>query len=227
VQSSIKRGGTATYVVQVSTENESASDVSVTLTTLPSSQKPAFTSGCTTGDKTAACTVSSVSDQKPVVLHAQIPVASTATSVSSLKLTATASIVTTVKWTPPAATETVAVTAASPSRATSSSSAATQTVLPLGPLPDLNGVSSSLIGAGNASGLFPAITPGATPARTPSPGAPTQSSKQNAEPVSYSSALAPVLTAQIAGLIALALAIMLTVTRTSLRKRSRSGKPAS
>jgi hypothetical protein len=96
--------------------------------------------------------------------------------------------------------------------------------VPLGPLPDLNGVSSSLIGAGNASGLFPAISPAATTRPSPSPGVRAAGSRRNAGSAAYSSTLAPVLTAQVAGLIALALALMLTVTRLSLRKRSRAPK---
>jgi hypothetical protein len=99
-----------------------------------------------------------------------------------------------------------------------------------GPLPDLNGVSSSLIGAGNAAGLFPAISPAAAATTTgpaPSPGVHAAGAKQSAESVAYSSTLAPVLTAQVAGLIALALALMLTVTRLSLRKRFRGPKPGS
>jgi hypothetical protein len=94
--------------------------------------------------------------------------------------------------------------------------------MPLGPIPNLNSVSSSLIGAGNASSLFPAIIPSATP--NSSPPIQPQGGKRDAEPVSDSSALGfgkPGLTGQVAGLIALALAIMLTVTRLSLRKRSR------
>jgi hypothetical protein len=105
--------------------------------------------------------------------------------------------------------------------------------LPLGPIPNLNGVSStligsSLIGPGNAAGLFPAIVPSATPGS--SPGIRPPGGKQNATPVADSSTLAlgrPVLTAQVAGLLALALAIMLTVTRVSLRKRLRSRKQGS
>jgi len=239
-QSSIQRGQKAAYVVQVSTVNNgSASNVSVALTAQPSSQIPTFTSGCAKGDGTATCTVSSVSDKQPAVLNAQIPVASSATSVTSVTLTATASIVTSVKWTPPSAAETVTVTsvsaspASSPSPAKSSAGASPQTTLPLGPIPNLNGVSSSLIGssligAGNASGLFPAIVPSATPGS--SPGIHPQGGKGNAEPVSDSSTVAfgrPVLTAQLAGLLALAVAIILTVTRVSLRKRFRSWKQRS
>ena len=227
--------------MRVSTENNgSATNVSVALAAQPASLKPTFTSGCAEGDGTASCTVSSVSDKQPANLDAQIPVASGATSVTSVKLTATASIVTWVRWEPPSAAETVAVTAAaaSASRAKSSPAAAPQTTLALGPVPDLNGVSnkligngvsSSLIAAGNASSLFPAINPSATP--NSSPGIQPQGDKQNAEPVSLlssdSSALGfvasgkPGITGQVAGLIALALAVMLTVTRLSLRRRFR------
>jgi hypothetical protein len=205
--------------VAVSTENGSAADVSVTLTAQPSSQKPTFTSGCTTGDKTATCTVSSVSDDKAVDLDAQIPVAS---SVSSVKLTATASIVTTAKWTPPEADATVTVTspsAKSPAKA-SSAKALPESIIPLGPLPELNGVSSSLIGAGNAAGLFPAISPAPAASAAPSPSAmPARSTRRNAATAADSSALAPVLTAQIAGLVALAAAIALTMTRKRFRSR--------
>ena len=76
-QSSVKPGQEAAYTVQVSTENNgSAATVSVALVAQPSSQKPAFASGCAKGDGTAGCTVSSVSDKQAADLHAQIPVAS-------------------------------------------------------------------------------------------------------------------------------------------------------
>jgi hypothetical protein len=203
----------------------------VALTAQPSGQKPTFTSGCAKGAGTASCTVSSVSDKQPVSLKAQIPVAASATSVTSVKLTATASVTTTEKWTPPSAAETVAVTAASASpssspTATPPAGVAPGTTLPLGPIPNLNNVSSQLIGAGNASGLFPAINPSATP--SPSPGSPAPNSQRT--PVAAPSAIAfvqPGLTGQVAGLIALAVAVLLTVTRLSLRKRFRSRKQGS
>ena len=178
--------------MRVSTENNgSATDVTVALTAQPSGQKPRFVSGCAKGAGTASCTISSVSDKQPVSLNAQIPVAASATSVTSVKLTATASIVTTEKWTPPSAAETVAVTAASASPATSPASSSPAGVvpegaLPLGPIPDLNGASSQLIGAGNAAGLFPAINPSATP--SPSPGTPAPGGQRR--PVPDSSAIA-------------------------------------
>jgi hypothetical protein len=233
VQASVARGQSAAYIVQVSTKDGgSASHVTVALTSQPSSQKPLFTGGCGDSNGSASCPVSAVSDKQAVTLHAQIPVASDATSVSSVKLTATASITTAAKWTPPAAAETTAVTAAkasgggSPSSSSSAPPAAPGTTLPLGPVPNLNSVSSSLIGAGNASELFPAISPGATP--SPSPGNGTD--RRNAAPVPGSSAIAfvqPGLTGQVAGLIALAVAVLLTVTRLSLRRRFRSRKQGS
>jgi hypothetical protein len=231
-QSSIKRGQTATYVVQVSTQNGPASDVSVALTAQPSSQKPAFSSGCAKGDGSASCNIDSVTANKTVSLDAQIAVASNATSVSSVKLTATASVATTAKWTPPAAAETTAVTAVSATSAKSSASSSTSPgathldVVPLGPVPDLNGEASQLIGAGNAAGLFPTISPshGATSgsAATAQPTAGNTAPVSDASPVSDTS---PVFTAQVIGLIALGVAIMLTVTRLSVRKRP--GKPRS
>ena len=226
-QSSVVRGQQAAYVVQVSTENNgSASNVSVTLTAQPSSQKPTFTSGCAKGNGTATCTVSSVSDKQPAKLHAQIPVAASATSVTSVKLTATASIVTSAKWTPPAATETVAVTSASAAPAKSPAGPSPQTTLPLGPIPNLNNIASQIIGAGDASGLFPAIGPSASPNSPPA--SRSAVGKGNSEPVSAASPVAlaqPGLTGQLAGLVALALAVMLTVTRLSLGRRLRSRKP--
>jgi hypothetical protein len=233
-QASINRGQKAVYVVQLSIGNKgSASGVTVALTARPASQQPVFTSGCLKGEGTASCAVSSVSDKQPVSLRAQIPVAAGASSVTSVTLTATASVVTTEKWTPPSAAETVAVTAAPASPASSSAGALSpgvppETALPLGPIPNLNGVSSQLIGAGDASGLFPAISPSDTP--SPSPGSPAPAGEAKGRPNPSSSAIAfvqPGLTGQVAGLIALAVAVLLTVTRLSMRRRFRSRKQGS
>ena len=229
LQSSIKRGQSATYDVNVSTMNGSASGVTVALTSQPTSQKPEFTSGCSK-DGTASCTLGSVTDKQATDLKAQIAVASSASSVSSVKLTATASVTTTAKWTAPAADETTTVTAATAAKPMSSAGAKPDIVMPLGPIPnlnvpDLNAEASLLIGAGNAAGLFPNITPSATPSASAADGSPP--TKRAAGPVTEASPVAlgsPVATAQVAGLIALGLAIMLTVTRLSVRKRPRPGK---
>ena len=207
-------------MVQVSTKNGTAADVSVALTTQPTSQKPTFTSGCAKDDGTASCKLSSVTT-KAISLQAQVPVAAKATTVSSVKLTATASVATTVKWTAPAAAETTTVTAAAASA--SPSGAPRVAVLPLGPIPALNGEASLFIGAGNAGSLFPTIGPsrGASPSPAVASGTPTP---RNTDPVSEASPVSlgtPVFTAQVAGLIALGLAIMLTVTRLSIHRRSK------
>jgi hypothetical protein len=229
LQSSIKRGQSATYDVNVSTVNGSASGVTVALTSQPTSQKPEFTSGCSKNG-TASCTLGSVTDKQATDLKAQIAVASNASSVSSVKLTATASVTTTAKWTAPAADETTTVTAAA-ANSKSSAGAKQDIVMPLGPIPnlnvpDLNAEASLLIGAGNAAGLFPDITPSATPSASAAGASPSASRDTGrvaeASPVALGS---PVATAQVAGLIALGLAIMLTVTRLSVRKRPRPGKP--
>jgi hypothetical protein len=136
---------------------------------------------------------------------------------------------------------TTAVTAAAPAKsakakakakvkAKASPATPNLAVLPLGPIPALNGQASLLIGAGNAAGLFPTINPSprASPGPTATATGTAQPTERKAAPVSEASPVSlgtPVFTAQVAGLIALGLAIMLTVTRLSLRRRS--GKPRS
>jgi hypothetical protein len=96
-------------------------------------------------------------------------------------------------------------------------------VLPLGPIPALNGEASMFVQAGSAANLFPTVGPssGASPDPTAAAAQPT---KRNTAPVSEASPVSlstPVFTAQVAGLIALGVAIMLTVTRLSVRRRSK------
>ncbi len=120
--------------------------------------------------------------------------------------------------------------------------------LPLGPVPELTGISATLIRAENATGLFPAITPvgvgstvvgasnasGLFPAVTPSPvpaGPPPRAagaagaaghSGRSADAVidaAVGPAGMPLVTIQVIGLVMLALAILLAVTRLSLRRR--------
>ncbi len=219
---SVKRGQTADYIVQVSTENGSASDVTVALTSQPTSQKPTITSGCANGNGTASCGIGSVSDTQAVVLHARIPVASNATSVKSVQLTATASVVTTTKWYPPTAAETMTVTAVTPAKKTQPAGGGQFDILPLGPLPDLNNsIARTIIEGGTASGLFPKISP--SPAPSPSPVVHPKQREEAAAPTANASAFslgAPVLAAQVIGLLALAFGIMLAVTRRSVRKRA-------
>jgi hypothetical protein len=224
-QASIKRGQSASYVVSVWTKNGAATAVTLTLTATPTSQKPKFALGCGRQNGTAACTIGTVDSTSAIrQLQAQITVASNATSVSSVALTAVAKA-TDVK-TSPAAAASVSVTAAasastsaSPSSSDSSSPATSTSTLPVGTLPALNGTGSYLSSGGNASGLFPTINP----TSEPSPTAGTKpTTDPKAEPAANTATLplgTTVAGAQIVGLGALALAFVLAVTRLSLRKR--------
>ena len=235
-QSSIKRGQTASYVVQVSAKNGSASEVTVALAVTPSRLKPEFSKGCAKGDGTASCRISSVTAKHPASLDASISVASDATSVRSVKLTATASVTTTSKWTPPAAAETIAVTSASASTSASATDTPAEdpvgvaglNPLPLGSIANLNNVASQLIRAGNAAPLFPAIT--AAPRSSARPSDQPQPSNLSTDPVSGASPVSadtPVSSVQVAGLIALGLAIMLIATWLAVRRRSGPNGPRS
>jgi hypothetical protein len=236
-QTSIKRGQTASYVVSVWTTDGSASDVTLKLAATPSSQKAKFALGCGSKDGTAACDVGTVDSTSATrQLQAQITVASSASSVTSVKLTAKAAA-TDVK-TDPDADASVSVTAASsspsasPSASDTSSSAAadddagSDTTLPAESLPALNGSGSTYTSsAGNASGLFPTINP----SNDPSPSAGTKASdKVAAEPAADTTTLplgTPVVGAQIVGLGALAIACGLAVTRLSVRRRPAQKTP--
>jgi hypothetical protein len=225
-QASVTRGHTATYIVRVSTRNTSASDVSVTLTAQPASQKATFTTGCPKGDRTSACTVSSVSVQQPAVLHAQIAVAPGATSVKSVRLSATASIVATQQGKALTAAETTAVTSPQ-SRQAALPDPLPLLPLPLGPIPELNGAAQVVVKAGNVTGLFPVITP--SPLPRPIVSAHPRAIRRRVGPVTDSRALPPrppILPAQVAGLIVLGLAIVITIRRLSRPgRRSGTAKP--
>jgi hypothetical protein len=91
--------------------------------------------------------------------------------------------------------------------------------IPLGALPAVAGVSTTLP-AGNASSLFPQISPSASP--SPAPGT-AAASPAKAQPVADSSRIPLSLSssefgAQIVGLIVLLLGVAIAVTRLSLRK---------
>ena len=86
-----------------------------------------------------------------------------------------------------------------------------------GPLPNVN-VSTTFVGAGNAAGLFPVITPAPTP--SPGPGNTNPAAERSVSPagravdVFTSAPATPAL-----GLIALVVAFLLVMTRLSVRRR--------
>ena len=173
-----------------------------------------------------------MSDKQPVSLNAQIPVAASATSVTSVKLTATASIVTTAKWTPPSAAETVAVTAAAASPAKSAGRVVGRRLAgdDAAARPDPEPQRRLQLAHRRRQRVRPVPRDQPVGHAQPFAGDPRAGRQANAKPVSDSSAIAfvqPGLTGQVAGLIALAVAVMLTVTRLSLRKRFRSRKQGS
>ena len=119
-QSGIKRGQAASFTVQVSVQNGSASGVSVTLAASPQGQAATFTGRCPGGNGSATCAIGSLGTSlAPAAysLQAQIPVASSASSVTSVTLTATADAATSPAMAAmPSASQSVSVAAASASR---------------------------------------------------------------------------------------------------------------
>jgi hypothetical protein len=64
-QSGIKRGQAASFTVQVSAQNGSASEVSVTLAASPQGQAATFTGRCPGGNGSATCAVGSLGTRTP------------------------------------------------------------------------------------------------------------------------------------------------------------------
>jgi hypothetical protein len=234
-QSGIKRGQAASFTVQVSVQNGSASGVSVTLAASPQGQAATFTGRCPGGNGSAACAVGSLGTSlAPAAysLQAQIAVASSATSVTSVTLTATADAATSPAMAAmPAASQSVSVAAASASASASASAKKTSastspvaqvspvsnpalaTVLPPVTVPTPAGVTSLFTPASVASDL-PEVVPVPTP--TPVTGTPGSPVADTGSPQAGSFTLAlnmSAATAQVFGLIIVALALTLAATR--------------
>jgi hypothetical protein len=217
----------------------------------PAFSAPAYTVGCTSAvGTTCDLSVPTAKPSAPQV-EAQVTVPKTATAGETVKYTATVTVTSggaTLNATATAATITVAKATASPSAKPSSSttpgaaagspaastpdgstveipglSGTTDNVgaaIPLGALPAVAGVSTT-VPAGNASSLFPQISPSASP--SPAPGTTAAASPAKAQPVADSSRIPLSLSssefgAQIVGLIVLLLGVVIAVTRLSLRK---------
>ena len=232
-KSSIQRGQTAVWTVTAWAQGGDVPDATIRLMAAPASLKPTFSFGCGSHDGSTSCDLGAL-DAKSArrQLQAKIAVAASATTVTSVRLTATASAA--GLTTDPQASATTSVTAASPAPTNSADPSApgSTDVAPLtaGNLPYLPSASSVLSPGGNAAGLFPALTPSADP-----PAA--KQDPQNTQAVANTSALpqgAPVIGAQLAGLAVLALAFLLAVARLSFRRRptpaqsgpASAGKPA-
>jgi hypothetical protein len=245
-QASVTRGHAAQWIVGAWAEGGDVPDAVVRLTVTPAGQKAAFTLGCGSGDGTGSCELGAVSSASaPRQLAARVTVPASATSVTSVRLTAAAEapdiakdpqVSVAVSVTAPvsprhSATASPAAASGNPSPAASYPAGNITSTLPVGSLPALSG--SGLTGSGqtlspggNAAGLFPALSPSSaasSPAAADGGGA-----SVGTRPLADTSALpqgTSVLGAQLAGLIALAIAFILTVARLSLRKRSGSRAP--
>ena len=197
-------------------------DATVRLIAAPASLKPTFSFGCGKHDGSALCDLGALdANSAQRQLQAKIAVAASATTVTSVRLTAIASVARLAK--DPQASATTSVSAAATSSAGPSAGAANIAPLTVGNLPYLPSASPVLSPGGNAAGLFPALTPSANPpAVTHDP--------QKTRTVANTSALplgAHVIGAQLAGLAVLALAFVLAVARLSLRRRSAPAKAGS
>jgi hypothetical protein len=250
-QASVTRGHAAQWIVGAWAEGGNIPDAVVRLTVTPAGQKAAFTLGCGNGDGTGSCELGAVSSASaPRQLAARVTVPASATSVTSVRLTAAAeapditkdpqvsvAVSVTAPVSPrPSATASPAAASGNPSPAASYPAGNITSTLPVGSLPALSGsglTGSGLSGSGqtlspggNAAGLFPALSPSSAASSPAAAGGGGASA--GTRPLADTSALpqgTSVLGAQLAGLIALAIAFILTVARLSLRKRSGSRAP--
>jgi len=209
-------------------------DATVRLVAAPTSLKPTFSFGCGSDDGSASCDLGALdASSAQRQLQAKVTVAASATTVTSVRLTAVAAAANVSK--DPQVSEATTVTAApaatpSSSSSSSSSSSGNSTTDPttpgidtsplsVGDLPGIADVPSAsplLSPGGNAAGLFPSLTPSADP-----PGK-AGTDKASGRAVANTAALplgAPVIGGQLVGLGVLALAFVLAVARLSLRRR--------
>jgi hypothetical protein len=221
-QSSISRGETAKWIVSVWAQGGSVPGTTVRLSATPASQSPAFISGCGV-DGTPGCDVGSVNSTSQQ-LQAGVSVAASASSVTSVQLTATATAANLAS--DPTASVTVQVTSAK-TALTPNLSKTSALPISVGSLPYISGTAGTRFSfGGNASGLFPSLNPSSAAPGSSGSAAPQRA---NARPVADTSALplgTPVVGAQLAGLGALAVGFILAVTRLSVRRRPALKPPA-
>jgi len=232
---SIARGHAAQWTVQAWTQGGNVPGATISLTAAPTTLKPKYSVGCGSHDGTALCDLGAV-DVKAAKreLQAQVAVPVAATTVTSVRLTVTASaahlpkkpkVSATVKVTAPPRGAVVPASVGPPVLGT--------TPLSVGDLPFLPFLpGSTLTPGGNAAGLFPTLTPGTDPPA----GKPTGQKGSTTTPVANTFALsqgASVVGGQVAGLGVLALGLVLAVTKLSVRRKrparasaAESGKPA-
>ncbi|HEX4832059.1 MAG TPA: hypothetical protein VH478_13305 [Trebonia sp.] len=234
LETSIKHGQAALWVVSAWADNGSVPGATLHLSASPSGQVAQFSFGCS-GDGSAACSIGTVtSGSAPRQVEARIAVPATATSVNSIRLTASATAPNLTKTPSVGAPVTVASGVSTttpvytsvppslgnigtPAGAGGGGGGTTVSQLPVGSFPSVGVPGTSVSPGGNASGLFPAISPsGVTPggSSTPADGEAAPAANTEALPIGT-----PVVDAQLVGLAALGVAFLLAVTRLSVRRR--------
>jgi hypothetical protein len=244
LQPSRERGQAAHWAVDAWTTGGNVPDVKLQLQATPADAgTPSFSFGCGQGEGTASCDLGAVDATATIrELQAQIVVPATASTVTSASLTATGSAANlgtapevseaitilappapaAVAPTPAAVSPTPAGTTALalPTLPLSSPSPSPSSPSPSSPSPSPSSVPSA---AGNASGLFPTVSPQSSNSQSSpqSPASPRPSLTGQTEQVANTFA-APAggstAGAQVVGLVALALAVILAVTRVSMRR---------
>ncbi|HTU72200.1 MAG TPA: hypothetical protein VMG38_01655 [Trebonia sp.] len=219
-EASIKPGQAAQWIVSAWTEDGNVPGATLRLKASPASQVPEFSFGCGSAGGTS-CNLGAVySGSSSREFMALISVPASDTTLTSVRLTATASAAKVVKDPSVSVSVTVSKNGGSgvAGQDTGIGPGISQSQLPVGSLPAIGGAgaaSSSLSPGGNASGLFPTINPSSVP----SPGTALNAA---ARPVADSVALpigTPVVDAQLLGLGALGVAFLLAATRLSVRRR--------
>lgn len=244
-QSTVELGHTARWTVSAWTQGGNVPDAVVRLVSGRASLTAQFNFGCGSEDGTASCDLGEVAaGSAPRQLQAQVALPATATTVTSVQLSAVASAAHLPK--DPRATSAIPVTAPAAGGGSGGTGgtggggtgtggggtgsggnpATTTSPLPIGNLPYVTGAGgngSTLSPGGNAGGLFPTVNPSSGSASG------AQGQKDSAKTVANTSALplgAPVVGAQLVGLGVLALAFVLAVTRMSIRRRPAPATPA-
>lgn len=223
MQSSTDRGTPAQWAVAAWATGGNVPHTTLRLQASPSSSgTPRFSFGCGSHDGSSSCDLGSVdASSAQRQLEAQVTVPVSQKSVTSVTLTVTASA-TGLKADPKMSASVTIVTPPTPG----SSTTPTQTpvgisTLPAVGLPLIPTPSALLSPGGNASGLFPALSPSAGSNASSSSTPSTARARQVADTSALPEGTDP-LGAQLIGLGALAVAFVLAVTRLSIRRSART-----
>lgn len=218
-QSSVQRGDGALWTVTAWATGGDVTDATIRLTAAPASLTPTFSFGCGSHDGSTSCDLGTLdASSAERQLQAKVTVPASATTVTSVRLTAAGSATNLPKDPQVSAATTVTAAPVASDSPTDTSAPSTSTFpLSVGTLPYVPSVSPTLSPGGNASGLFPSLTPSADPASGK-----TGTGNADGRTVANTAALplaAPIFGAQLVGLGLLALAFVLAVARLSVRRR--------